>query len=116
MNASGEKREALRLLGGLEMGGMPASEAADIAREIDPVLLYVIVTFLRRVYPASDPAATSVLERVVRMTAREQDLIRRHKEGERDPVSRWFESAYSYRDFRGRGEELVTIVADKLES
>ena len=57
-----------------------------------------------------------VLERVVRMTSASAAVIRRHKEGEQDPVSRWFESEYSYADFRGRGHDLVETIVDKLES
>jgi hypothetical protein len=110
-----ERKDALRLLAGLENGGLSATDARLLAEELDPVLVYVIVTFLRAVYPASDPAATSVLERVVRMTTKSPGLIRRHKEGERDPVSRWFESEYDYRDYKGRGPELVSLVADKLD-
>jgi hypothetical protein len=116
VSASDEKRDALRVLAGLEGGGMSATDAAVIAEDLDPVLIYVIVTFLREVYPASDPAASSVLERVVQMTSRSPALVRKHKEGEQDPVSRWFESEYAYDDFRRRGSELVELIADKLES
>jgi len=116
MSTSDEKRDALRVLAGLEGGGISTADAAVIAEDLDPVLIYVIVTFLREVYPASDPAASSVLERVVQMTSRSPALVRKHKEGEQDPVSRWFESEYSYDDFRGRGSELVEMIVDKLES
>jgi len=43
-------------------------------------------------------------------------LLRKHKEGGQDPVSGWFESEYSYWDYRGRGSELVDLIVDKLES
>lgn len=116
VSATDEKRDALAVLTGLESGGMSPADAAVVAEDLDPVLIYVIVSFLRDVYPASDPAASSVLERVVQMTSRSATVIRKHKEGERDPVSRWFESEYSYHDFRGRGSDLVELIADKLES
>ena len=111
-----EKRDAQRLVSGLENGRISAADAAFLAEDLDPVLIYVIVTFLRAVYPASDPAAASVLERVVHMTTKSSLLIRKHKEGEQDPVSRWFESEFEYRDYKGRGSELVELVADKLDS
>ena len=57
MSAFDEKREALRLLDGLENGGMAADDASGIAQDLDPVLVHVIVKFLRETYPASDPAA-----------------------------------------------------------
>ena len=111
-----EKTAAQRLLRGLENGGLSPAEAVVLAEDIDPVLFYVIVSFLREIHPASDPAATSVLERVVGLTSGSSVLVRRHKEGEQDPVSRWFEDEHEYRDFRGRGDDLVSVVVDKLES
>jgi hypothetical protein len=115
-NGSTDRNTALRLLRGLEAGGMSASEAAILAEELDPVLTYFIVRFLRDVYPASSPAAHAVLERVVKLTSAYPDIVRKSKAGERDPVSRWFASEYSFADFRGRGEELVEMIVDKLES
>ena len=46
----------------------------------------------------------------------ESALIRRFKEGEQDPISEWFASEYSYREFRGRGHEMLDRLVDKLES
>jgi hypothetical protein len=116
MNAAEEKRAALRLLAALEDGGMSPEDAAVLAEGVDPVFLYVIVSYLRAVYPASHPAAGAVLERVVQTTTRSGRLVERHRGGEQDPVSRWFESEHVYGDFRGRGRELVELIADKLES
>ena len=116
MSAIDERQEATRLLAGLENGGMSPADAGVIAENIDHVLLYVIVSFLRAIYPASDPAATPVLERVVRLTSGRPVLITKHREGEEDPVSHWFEDEYEYRDFRGRGSELIELIVDKLET
>ncbi len=116
MSMSDEKRDALRVLAGLENGTLPPGQAAIVAQDLDPVLIYVIVAFLRAVHPASDPAASSVLERVVRLMSSGPALVRKHAEGERDPVSRWFESEYGYGDFRGRGPELIELIVDKLDS
>jgi hypothetical protein len=111
-----EQQEAERLLAGLENGGMTTESARVIAQDLDPVLIYFIVRFLRETYPASDPAATAVLERVVEMTSRDPVIIRNCKIGEQDPVSRWFEMEYTFREFRGRGPELIALIADKLNS
>ena len=116
MATTNEGREALRLLAGLENGGLSTADAAIVAEDLDPVLVYVIVAFLRKVYPVSDPAASSVLDRVVRMTSRSPALIRKHEQGESDPISRWFEENHDYRDFRGRGPELIELIVDKLET
>lgn len=52
----------------------------------------------------------------MRLTTASPTLVRKHREGEQDPVSRWFESEYSYRDFRGREAEMIDLLVDKLES
>jgi hypothetical protein len=114
--SSTDRDLALRLLAGLEEGGMPASEAAIAAEDLDPVLVYFIVQFLRAVYPASSPAAHAVLQRVVELTSAYPAIVRKSKVGEEDPVSRWFGSEYAFGDFRGRGAELIEMIVDKLES
>jgi hypothetical protein len=116
MSGSTNAQDALKLLRGLEDGRMTASEAASLARELDPVLVYVIVRYLREAYPASHPAATAVLDRVVALSSHWPGLVATSKEGEQDPVSAWFSSEYSFADFRGRGEELVELIVDKLET
>jgi hypothetical protein len=80
------------------------------------VIVYFIVRFLREVYPASDPAASAVLERVVQLTSAFPGIVQKSREGERDPVSQWFASEYGFGDFRGRGDELIAMIVDKLES
>jgi hypothetical protein len=111
-----EKQGALRLLSGLENGGLSMADAAVVAEGLDPVLVYVIVSFLRSAYPASDPAANSVLERVVQLTSGSQVVIRKHSKGELDPISQWFEDEYAYNDFRGRGPDMIDLIVDKLET
>ena len=111
-----EKQEALRLLAGLEGGTVSSADTTFIAESLDPVYVYTIVSFLRAVYPASDPAANSVLDRVVQLTSSGPKIVAKHREGEQDPVSRWFESDHSYTEFRGRGSQLLELIHDKLES
>ena len=116
MSTTTDKREALRLLAGLENGGMTTADAHVLAETLDPVLVYLIVRYLRESYPASDPAATSVLERVVALTSNHAAFVKKCREGEQDPVSRWFEAEHSFRPFRGRGSEFIDVIVDKLES
>jgi hypothetical protein len=116
MNTTTDKSTAERLLTGLENGGMGTDAASVIAESLDPVLVYLIVRFLRESYPASDPAATAVLERVVALTSRDAALVKKCQDGEQDPVSQWFESEHSFGSFRGRGSELIELVVDKLET
>src|SRR5262249_30672852 len=106
MEGSTDRNQALRLLHGLEDGGSSAAELEGLAAELDPVLVHVVVRYLREVYPASVPAARAVLDRVVALTSSSPRIVAKIRDGEEDPVSRWFVSDYSFRDFRGRGDEL----------
>jgi hypothetical protein len=116
MSGTTDLTTALRLLRGLEDGGMRTAEARILAEDLDPVLVYVIVRYLRETYPASDPAATAVLDRVVALTSAWPGLVDRSKEGERDPVSAWFTAEHSFGEFRGRGASMLEIIVEKLES
>ena len=95
---------------------MTASEGALLAQDLDPVLVYVILRYLREVYPASNPAASAVLDRVVALTSSWPGIVAKSNEGEQDPVSTWFTTEYSFGDFRGRGSELLDLIVDKLET
>jgi hypothetical protein len=116
MTTIDERTGAARLLSGLENGNLSAAEAPIVAEDLDPVLIYVIVNFLRAVHPASDPAATPVLERVVRLTSGHPTIVNKYREGEQDPISNWFESEYEYREFLGRESALIDLVVDKIET
>ncbi len=111
-----DKDEAVRLLRGLEAGGLAIADARVIAEDLDPVLIHVIVKFLRESYPASNPAATAVLDRLVELTSAWPAIVAKSKEGEQDSVSAWFELEHSFDEFRGRGRELIEIIVDKLDS
>jgi hypothetical protein len=111
-----EKAIARRLLAGIENGTMSTADAVIVAEDIDPVLFYVIVSFLRETHPASDRAANSILERVVHLTKGSAVLVRRYREGAEDPITRWFESEYTYGEFRHRGPEMIDLITDKIES
>lgn len=116
MGTSTDLNRAARLLEGLENGGMRGDEGVFIAEELDPVLLHFIVRYLRQNYPASDPVATSVLDRLLELTRKHPDLIATCREGERDPVSEWFEQSHSIRGYKGRGREMLATLIDKLDS
>ena len=116
MTVDHEQQEAGRLLAGLESGAMTTEVAQMIAGDLVPVLIYFIVRFLRETYPATEPAATPVLERVVAMTSKDPTIIRNCKIGEQDPVSRWFEMDYTFKEFRNRGPELIALIVDKLNT
>ena len=49
MSEIAERDDAGRLLSGLEKGGLAPADAVVLAEKLDPVLVYVIVTYLRKV-------------------------------------------------------------------
>ena len=116
MGTSTDKTQTLRLLNGLEQGGLAVSEGRILAEDLDPVLIHVIVSFLRDVYPATEPAARPVLERVVELTDAFPGIVERAKQGEADPISAWFNSEHNFAEFRNRGDAMVELVIDKLET
>ena len=116
MNGEDQKRNAVRLLSGLEDGDVPFADLPVLIEQLDPVLVYVLFSFLRAVHPVADPAASAILERVVRLTTGSAEAVRKNREGGQDPVSRWFESEHEYHGYKGRGRELVDLIVDKLES
>lgn len=105
-----------RLLRGLEHGGLPAAEARILGEDLDPVLVHVIVRYIREAYPASDPAARPVHERLLQLTKAWPGIVAVTREGEGDPISVWFAREHAFSDFHGRGEEMLDVVIDKLDS
>ncbi len=109
-----EKREALRMLQGIEDGTMTAMQSHDLLRDADPALVYFVFTWLREHYHRSHPAAEAVLGRVAAICVKYPAVTRQIKAGESDAVVSWFQDAYSYRDLDARG--FIDLVVDKLES
>jgi len=116
MANSTDRTQTLRLLNGLENGGLDAFEGRLIAEELDPVLVHAIVRYMREAYPATDPVARPALERVVELTKIYPGIVARAREGEDDPITGWFMSERSFREFRGRSTVMIDLLIDKLES
>ena len=115
MSSLSDRTEGLRLLEGLESGTMNASDAYNIAKEREPILLYFIFRYLRDRYNGSDPASAGVVQRMVELTGTYDDLVRMNKEAETDPMVEWFDDTHSVREFKN-GEEYLDLIIDKLES
>ena len=108
--------EAQRLLAVLESGTSKPLDASRLVERIDPVLVWAVIGYLRASYPASDPAASAVLERVVALTRADAGVLAAVRAGEADPVSRWFLDEYGFSAWRGKGPEMIERIAEKLES
>jgi len=107
-----EQRAALRILEGIEEGTMNATSSADLVEDADPALVYLVFTWLRKRY-ADHANSDAVIGRVVEVSKRPA-IAKLMKDGQADPVSRWFEEGYSYKDYAAK--EFVELIVDKLES
>ena len=110
---SDDKRNALRILEGIENGTMDAGDSAALIEKTDPALVYLILTWVRRKY-AGHVNADTVVGRLVEINNRFPAVAERMKEGQADSIVEWFEESYSYRELEPTG--LVDIIVDKLES
>jgi hypothetical protein len=100
MSSLSDRNEGLRLLQGLENGTMNASDAYNIAKDREPILLYFILRYLRDRYNGSDPASAGVMRRVIELTGTYDQIVRMNKEGEKDAMVEWFNDGYSVSDFK----------------
>ena len=109
---SEDRSNALRLIEGIENSTLSTNDTVDLIEKTDPVLVYLVITWLRKRY-ADHVNADTVVGRLVEIT-RSPAVAARMKEGQADSMVEWFEDAYSYRKLEAK--ELVETVVDKLES
>jgi hypothetical protein len=106
-----EQRAALRILEGIEEGTMTAGDSVSLVEDADPALVYLIITWLRKRY-ADHTNSDAVIGRVVEISGRGA-VAKLMKEGQADPVSRWFEESYSYKDLDKN--QFIELIVEKLE-
>lgn len=102
---------ALRILEGIEEGSMSTADSYALVEDADPALVYLIFTWLRKRY-ADHVNSDAVIGRLVEVSGR-GTIPAKMKEGQADPVSRWFEESYSYRDLGSK--EFIELIIEKLE-
>jgi hypothetical protein len=107
-----EQRAALRILEGIEDGTMSAADSQELVEAAEPVLVYLIFTWLRKRY-ADHTNADAVLGRLAAVSNR-GTVPAQMKEGKQDSLVEWFEETYSYKDLDAK--QFIEIVIDKLES
>ena len=105
------QRAAHRILEGIEEGTLSTSDALSLVEEADPALIYLLFTWLRKRYADHDNA-DAVIGRLVAVSGRGA-VAKMMKEGQADPVSRWFEETYSYRKLEA--SEFIELIVEKLE-
>ncbi len=90
MDAQVQVRESLRWLDGLEAGTLPTNDLFILAEKLDPVLISLMIRYLRKKYPSAKPEAAGVLARMLELTSTYPQLVKKTREAEQDPVSEWF--------------------------
>ena len=113
---SGEKTEALRLLEGFEEGNLPIADLPAIAMELDPLLVYFVLRFVREKYPAGRPTSEGIVARLIEVTANYPDIVKIAKKGEEDSLVEWFDDAYELRDYFNNPQEFIDLIHEKMES
>ena len=108
------KRDAQRILEGLEDAKLNTDQTYHLVVEADPTLVFFLFAWLRANYPSTHSASDGVLGRLGELVTKYPTVARMARAGESDAVVAWFQDAYGYRDFRSR--EFLDLVVDKLES
>ncbi len=84
-----------------------------LVRDADPAWVYMSFAWLRAWYPPSHPAAGGVLGRIVNLCSASAAVTRMVQDGQKDPITEWFEEAYDYRDLDRKA--FIDLVVEKLE-
>ena len=108
-----EKRHALTLLRGIELGEMSAAESNAALQDADPTLVYFIFKYLKKHYHRDHDMHEVVRARLGDVRNNYRALTRRAKSGEEDPVVEWFEGTHRYSELTST--EFIDIIVDKLE-
>jgi hypothetical protein len=103
---------AMRILEGIEEGTMSSAESFALVEDADPALVYLIFTWIRKRY-ADNPNADAVVGRLLAVIARSPAVGKKAKEGQEDPVVKWFEEEHSYRELGAR--DFIELIVEKLE-
>lgn len=108
-----EKREALTMLQGIELGLMTPDQSYALLEQADPVLVHFIVKWIKKHYHRDNEMSDEVRPRLAEVLNSYRSITRMAKAGESDPIVDWFEGSYKYRDLSA--EEFIDVVVEKLE-
>jgi hypothetical protein len=100
----------------IENGSAEEASINKTLETLDPLIVYFIFRYIRERYQAGHPSADGVLNRMLNLTGNYTGLVKRAKEGEKDPVREWFDDTHRMKEFFDKGDELMTLLVDKIES
>ncbi len=109
-------RDGLRWLEGIEDGTMNTGDLYILSQKMDPVLIHLVIKFLRKKYPSIKPEAAAVMARLVDLTSNYPEVVKNMKDAESDPVSEWFTDTYNFGEFYTKPGDMLELIVEKLES
>ncbi len=115
MDIQTQVRESLRWLEGVEDGALQTQDLYLIADKLDPVIVSLMIRYLRKKYPSTKPDSGAVIGRLVELGSTYPGITKKAKEAESDPISEWFTETYNFGEFYQKPEEMVQLIVDKLE-
>ncbi len=107
------KAQAARLIDGIEAGTLSSSEAYNIIEDLDPLLVYFSLMYIKKKYP--NPGAAQNL-RLLELMGSYDQIKKTMSSQSRDSMVEWFNDTYDVRDFQNDHEGYLDLIVDKMES
>ena len=79
-------RDCLRFLEGVEEGTLSAADSYNIAKDLDPLLVYFVFRYLREKFPATNPNSSGVMGRLLEISSTYPDIVKAAKSGNTPPA------------------------------
>ncbi len=111
-----ELRSAQWAIDAIENGTSNASTIYKTLSDLDPVSVCFIFKYIREIYSPDNPQSMGVIERMVELTKSYDDLVKMAKKGEKDSIYEWFNDTYRIKEFKGRPNDLLALIVEKMES
>ncbi len=115
MNSLSDRNQMLRVIEGIEAGTLSASDAYNVLKDRDPVLVYFTIRYLKDKFGGSQPQSLPVQQRLVELTSTYDDLRSMFKKGESDILRQWFDDSHTVREFSREPETFVDLIIEKFE-
>ena len=110
------RQDFMGLIQGLENGNRDAEKLAKYAAELEPVLIYFALNYIREKYPPGDPRSEGVTARLVELTTKHPTIVKASKRGEQDAMVEWFKETYNTRSYFADLEAYVELIIEKFDS
>lgn len=105
------KRNVYRFMDVIEEGRLPLAEAFQIAEELDPLLLYFVLRYLKETYGRDTQGPGG---RLLQFLSSYPTIAKFAAPPKNEPMVEWFNDSYAVRSFENR-EAYLEMIIDKLE-